>query len=374
MPRPELALIAILAAAAVSPAAFAGVAGGFTNLEHVARVPFSGGTDLTFHGDYAFVAAPDTRIIDISDPENPVLVASVACSGKDIGVLATGGRVVLTVSSQSGDGCPGASSRGGIRLVDVTDPANPIVGPQVELAYGSHTNSPVGNTGLVYNSAYNLFNPLAHHRAEIVDVTDFTNPRVVREFAFPATSTSGGCHDILVELDRARAYCAALTETQVWDVSDPLDPVITATILNPAITIHHSAATIKGGDVLVIGDEWAGAIPPGGCAHRGLAPQGALWFYDVTLPQPVPLGYWAPPATTVGLCTAHNFNAVDGTDYLVGSAYQGGTFLVDATNPTLPATVDLEALPSATTWSAYAYRGYAFTGDLSRGLDAFRIE
>jgi hypothetical protein len=349
------------------------------HLTPVAHIQFGNGDDLALRTHYAYVAglSGGARIIDIANPEAPVLVSTVPCIGRDIGVLGYGGRTIMVISSQEPDGCPGASGAGGLRVVDVTNPAAPVVGRQVALVHGSHTDAPVGDTGYVYIGAYNLFNPLEYHRLEVVDVRDFNNPVLAQTWSFPATVVSGGCHDILPDLARNRAYCAGIQASMIWDITDPLNPLILSQIVNPAISIHHSAAIARDGNLLILGDEFVGAIPPGGCVTNGLAPIGSMWFYDIGIPAaPVPLGFFAPPAAAnrLALCTVHNFNVVEGTNVVVGAAYQSGSFMVDISNPTLPVLLDHDQLPNADTWSTFAYGDYAYAGDLGRGFDVFRLD
>lgn len=347
-------------------------------LEPAGHVEFGAGNDIAFHGDFAFVATHNNglRVVDVSDVTNPLEVAAVDCSGKDVGVLVTQGRVVLTISSQSDDGCPDASSDGGIRLVDVTNASAPVVLSQVALKYGSHTNTPYGNTGLVYNSAYNLAadptaSPMDHHRSEILDVSDPDAPKVAGEFLFPDTSTSMGCHDILAEPHLNRAICAGISETMIWDTTDPLAPKVVGTIVNPKISIHHSAATARDGTLLALGDEYAGVLAPA-CHPVGQAPTGAIWFYDISdVANPKELGFVPPPAGDAGTaCTAHNFNVVEGRDLLVAGFYSEGTLLIDFSDPSAPKVLDQEK-PGGSSWASYYYRGAVFSGDGVRGLDVY---
>jgi hypothetical protein len=207
-----------------------------------------------------------------------------------------------------------------------------------------------------------------------VNVSDPDHPKLVGEFAFPATSSSPGCHDILMEPQYHRAVCAAITETMIWDMKDPMKPVILSTIRNPALNIHHSAASARNGTLLILGDEYAGAIAPA-CHPASMAPTGAIWFYDVKDPtNPQMLGYLPPPAGGPGeLCTAHNFNVID-DNHMVSAFYQGGTRLIDFTDPANPKGLDQQAPADGTAWAAYYYRGAVFTGDTQRGLDVYVLK
>lgn len=355
--------------------------GTITGLAAAANLEVGSGNDLAFWGDLVFVQTHNNgmHVVNVSDPTAPVELSMVPCNGKDVGVVDLDGRIIVTISSQSDDQCPDAAAGGGIRLVDVTDPATPVVLGQVPLKYGSHTHTPYGNTGLLYNSAYNLGNPTAspmdHHRSEIVNISDPENPVVDAEFLFPATSTSIGCHDILAEPALDRAICAGITETMIWDMTDPHAPKIVATIVNPLINIHHSAATARNSTLLVLGDEFGGAAAPA-CQPVGKAPTGAIWFYDITdASSPELLGFVPPPMGPQGtMCTAHNFNVIDGTDMLVAGFYSQGTALIDFSDPTAPVIVDQERPDGTSSWASYHYRGVIFSGDGGRGLDVYLLE
>lgn len=345
-----------------------------TGLEPASSVEFGAGNDIAFHGDFAFVATHNNgmHVVDVGDPMNATEVALVDCSGKDIGVVDLGGQVIVTISSQGDDGCSDASPTGGVRLVDVTDPMAPVVLGQVPLRFGSHTHTPYGDTGLIYNSAYNLQNPRDHHRSEIVDVRDPANPVVAGEFLFPDTSASHGCHDILAEPQYNRSVCAGITETMIWDTTEPLAPKVVSTIRNPLLNIHHSAATARDGTLLAVGDEFAGVLAPA-CHPVSTVPTGAIWFYDISDPAtPEMLGYVAPPAGPAGtVCTAHNFNVIEGHDMLVAGFYGAGTLLVDFSDPTAPFIVQQQQPEGTSSWATYYYRGAVFSGDGGRGLDVY---
>lgn len=351
-----------------------------TGLEPVANVEFGGGNDLAFHENLVFVATHNNgmHVIDITDATAPQEIAVVECNGKDIDVREIGARLIVTISSQSDDQCPDAAAKGGIRLVDVTNASAPVVLGQVPLKYGSHTHTPYGNTGLIYNSAYNLASdplasPLDHHRSEIVNISDPADPKVDGEFLFPATSTSIGCHDILAEPELNRAICGAISETMIWDTTDPWNPKVVSTITNPGISIHHSAATTRGGDLLAIGDEYAGVLAPA-CNPSGQGPTGAIWFYDISDPaSPRELGFVPPPAGEPGtVCTAHNFNWID-DNFLVSGFYSAGTLLIDATDPANPRVASQQKQSPTSSWASYYYRGAVFSGDGARGLDIYKL-
>jgi hypothetical protein len=97
----------------------------------------------------------------------------------------------------------------------------------------------------------------SHRKISVVEVP-LQRPTEARVISTPDVSPAMGCHDITVFLPRQLA-AACITESQIWDVSEPEDPVIVSRIHNPAMQIHHSSALSWDGDVLVLGDEMGGA-------------------------------------------------------------------------------------------------------------------
>jgi len=283
--------------------------------------------------------------------------------------------------------------------VSIADRANPTQIAFVDTDCGSHTHTLVPDEKnkrlLIYVLSYPLggqgveCNAETHRKISVIEVP-LSNPTAARVVSTPDVSPAVGCHDVTVftELDLAAAAC--ITETQMWDISDPVNPKVLSHIANPAINIHHSTTFDWDGTTLVIGDELGGALATPGCVDGNEhLPLGALWFYDVSDPS-VPVvrsSYSIPQQELTAFCTAHNFNTVptrSGRDVLVSAWYNGGTTVLDFTDPAnvqqLGFYVAKEPKISAS-WSSYWYRGYIYTNNFdedvnslsprSRGLDVF---
>lgn len=348
--------------------------GASVGLELVASIPFpmpALANDLAIRDGFVYMSTMGSGsvVIDVRDPEAPQVVGAVECGGIDVGVFdAADGRRIMTLSSTGDDGCPGASPAGGVRLVDVTRPDAPVALGQVALPSGSHTHTALGDTGVVYNSQPGQ--RLAPAQMEILDLSDPDRPRVASSWPFPAGSRSPGCHDVLHEPALHRAICAAVSEVIVLDVRDPLRPRDVATFWNPLVQTHHSVATTRGGDLLVLTDEAGTSWLP---QCTGKAPLGALWAYDLSDPEtPRLLGSFTPPAEA-SRCTAHNGGFLPGTDLLVVAFFGGGTLLVDFSRPEEPVLRSQVRPPGADAWSSYPHGGHVFVGDRGRGFDVLRI-
>ena len=126
-------------------------------------------SDLAFKGTLAFAGHyGGFRVIDLADPGEPVEVADVHCNGPQGDVTVHGDLLFLSVDTpQSTEGCEGsrnvtASTAGafeGVRIFDISDPADPEFIKGVRTDCGSHTNTLVpgeGGTAYVYVASYPL--------------------------------------------------------------------------------------------------------------------------------------------------------------------------------------------------------------------------
>jgi hypothetical protein len=179
-----------------------------------------------------------------------------------------------------------------------------------------------------------------------------------------------------------RAYCAGSDVTHILDVTDPVNPKVISSITNPLIYFHHGALPSSDGDTLVIADE---AYALHVCDPLGANPTGAFWFYDISDEANPVLEGWISQTGFLALgslvlntrgdwCTAHNFNMVPGKDWMVSSAYTGGTSIIDFSDPAAAKVIGWIQPENADTWSAYFYRGYIYTGDMERGFDVIEMD
>lgn len=284
----------------------------------------------------------------------------------------------------------------------------------------------------------------------IVVANDGYNPEAL------ATFGDHGCHDTTIRTSPTqpdRLYCAAIGETQIWDIEDPADPQLVTRVRNPAVSaqgmtptnleaspvrpdlgpgVHHWATSAYGGDLLIVGDEHAGALAPGCAAHAeaqgrsASTTAGALWFYDVTDEQnPRLLGWFSPDpaygdevqntdprdvdppdARTVvengtgggpsglvqagagfafdGLdealrtsspyrCTSHFGDVLEDRGQLVIGWYTAGVLLVDFSDPRNPTLVDRYD-QGTNAWDARVNDdGQVFVGDLDSGATVLEL-
>ena len=394
------------------------------------------GTDLAFWGKTMLAGNLDQgtgpnasppggfRLMDISNPMNLQEIGDFECWGDQSDISIWQDVVVVSVDKPTTTDCAAASSAGnfeGLRIVSIADPANPVQLGTVQTDCGSHTNTiypdPANNRLIVYVLSYPLagrYNPAgalptcnaaSHRKFSVVEVplSDPANSRLLHTVP---VETNIGCHDVTLFLERKLAAAACLTESQLWDVSDPANPEVTTRIPNPPqLNLSHSTNFSNDGRTLVIGDELGGAAASPGCLTGDERDQlGGLFFFDVTgeegAASPELVGTFKLPQTRTNLfCTAHLFNTVPlrgDADILVSSWYTGATSVIDYTKVRegvapeqiahyIPQnTVTPDDQPSeAAAWASYWYNGYVYSNNFdedvnsaipqSRGLDVFEV-
>lgn len=363
------------------------------------------GTDLAFWGDLAVAGTYDFpggfRLVSIADPTSPQVVGRFPCKGPQSDVSIWRNLVFVSVDSpMNKPECDGAATLGqtnpqvlngqayeGIRIVSISDRSNPQQIAFVDTECGSHTHTLVPdearNRVLIYVLSYPLggqsvdCNGLTHRKISVVEVP-LGNPAAAHVVSTPDVSPAIGCHDVTVFMPGKLAGAACISESQLWDISDPVNPRVVSHIANPAINIHHSTTFSNDGNTLAIGDELGGAAASPGCADGDEhVPLGAIWFYDVSNPAlPVPKGTFSIPQreTTIG-CTAHNFNTVPlktDRDVLVSGWYNGGVTAVDFTDPSDAEQLGFYTAKEpviANVWSGYWYRGFIYGNNFDEAID-----
>ena len=353
-------------------------------------------SDLAFKGTLAFAGHyGGFRVIDLAEPGSPVELADVHCNGPQGDVTIHGDLLFLSVDTpQSTEACEGsrnvtASTPGafeGIRVFDISDPADPTFVKAVRTDCGSHTNTLVpgeGDTAYVYVASYPLsasnigpdcqapFERISVIQVDGDDAAAGAGARVVAEPTIKGVDYFGAaygvtpfyaCHDITVLAPKKLAAAACLSQGQLWDISNPLQPVVTADIDTTGVDIWHSAAFTPDGKYVTFGDEYFGPAKE---------PFGALWTYAVADPSTAVSHYRIPRSEPN---TYHNFNYVPLADryVLVSSAYGSGTSVVDLTDPAAPKEIAFYDMRS-NQWSTYFYNGLIVANDISRGVDTLRL-
>lgn len=332
------------------------------------RLPYRGGdvyvgTDTDFEGRFAYGGhygdKGGVHIFDISGRKAKE-ISFIHCPGEqnDVAVVRPGIIALGFHSSRC------ARVRSGIQLIDVRDPKRPKFLGGVEVANGgTHTLTVYPGKPIIYSS-----NSGTASDETIIDASDPMRPKVVTVFD---SGPNIGCHDLSFWFKGKEklAFCAGSSGgSQIWDVSDPFEPQIISTIVNPLIFFHHSIAATPDGNFLAIGDESFLT-----CTGT-LAPSGAIWFYDISdRTAPRLMGYFTLNRASSRFCTAHNFEFIPGTRLLVSSWYGGGMNVIDASDPANPVEVAHFQSDDAAYWSAFWHQGRVYASGVP-GLDIFEID
>jgi hypothetical protein len=184
------------------------------------------------------------------------------------------------------------------------------------------------------------------------------------------------------------AVTAAVSHFDIFDTTDPENPVLKFTDQCPGCSITHDAKFTPDDAGLVIGDEGGG-----GMAYP--CPGGALYFYELQQGiVPVLTGIYEPNEVAVardgqtapGPCTSHVFDFDSDGSHIAISWYTAGTRYLDITNSTgvtvgqnAPAGGVVEAgwfIPDgADSWSSKIHKGpYVYSNDINRGFDIYKVE
>lgn len=367
MIKRSLAAMVVLVLTPIDPVGAQAPVNKTDNVREVAHFPYSGGSDLDFSGKYVYAGVMGDQggvgVYDVSKPK-PRKVTHIPCPGtqNDVAVVRPG---LLALGYHNGQ-C-GAMPGAGVRLIDVKNPKRPRYLSDVQLPGGTHTLTVYPGEAIIYASPGGLANGGGTEQ-----ILDASNPKKL-EVAATFRPGQAGCHDVTFHFNEERklAFCAGLTETQIWNVEDPLAPVTIARIASPAF-FPHQAVSSPDGDVLLITDE---AFVAHDCVG---GPTGSVWIYDISIPEaPLLVGHWGPrrgsQPVSLSWCTAHNLNFVPGTRVAVLSWYSGGTSVVDFDNPSLPEEIAYYQPADASTWSSYWYRGRIYANDTARGLDVLEV-
>jgi hypothetical protein len=358
------------------------------------------------------------QIIDVNDPEHPVIVNSYDCgiAQGDVQVFHRPDYPGRTFVAYAADDAYSfqvdakcateAAERGfdietsggsGTFIIDVTDPLKAHTVSFVGFEKGSH-NQTVHPSGMyLYNSNSDLATDTSPG-IEIADIHDLAHPKQIAVVPIPIMPGLGSdSHDISFSPDGTRAYSAAVSQGVILDTTDPANPKRISSIFDPAVNVWHQAETVEadvpglGTRTLLIGsDEFAGATPTGQC------PNGGLHIYDVTgqlEAAPVKLGYWnfdeVRATEDGGNCTAHVFQLFRDQNIMVIANYNGGVHVLDISGlaglgagATSTGIKELgrARFTDAETWAAKSPRfdrkgvSYIFGNDEVRGLDVYRFD
>lgn len=325
--------------------------------------------DISIYGDLVFVS------VDTPQVKMDGTASSGECDSKD----GTAGDLLLDRTWE------------GVRIFDIARPRQPKLVAALEVDCGSHTHTllPDGDKLYLYIHSYPLVSGvgpacnLANHRKNFIAQVNLDAPAKTKVVGSLDVSPSPGCHDVTFYPKIGLAAAACLTESQVWDIKNPVKPEIVSRIRSPFI-LHHSAGFSWDGKTMLIGDEHAGAAAGTGCAPGDPeSPVGAMWFYDISDPAaPREVGHFGPPRMAIPdspnevirhSCTNHNFAVLpmkNPKKQIVSTSwYAAGISVIDFSDPANPEEMAYYVPDyggeKPDTWAAYWYNGRIYTNDVN---------
>jgi hypothetical protein len=300
----------------------------------------------------------------------------------------------------------------GVHVIDISDPQNPDVVAFVDMPCGSHTETVVPDLEndrlLVYSNSSSgaTFGgdpgTTLHSCAgyDIVEVP-LDDPSAASYLRFEAAGDPAGdpeeehhpCHDTSVILGSTNLVACA------GSASDTAGPGVNVFTIDPAlggskedpkwlyhkvtggISLGHSAAFTWDGEVLVVGHEPGGG---GGanCEATDNPLERTFFFLDADTGDSLGQFTIPRPQTNVENCTTHNYNIVPTKRgyVMVSGNYQSGISVIDFSDPANAKEIAYAdpaplvdpnppvGLELGGDWSTYWYNGRIYESDITRGL------
>jgi hypothetical protein len=303
-----LLLLSVLAGQLSATASDLPPSRGSSNLQLVAHIPGTGGTDLEFFTreltewrdasgtihtvpaggatvtrHFAMVgnrAAPTAtgagpmsggaKIVDITDPEAPFIAGAVQDCWADQGDIQIAKGGMLAGIAKQGGTCrfpDGTNVPNGSVMVDISDVYNPTIVGVAPDSRGAHNNTFHPSGEYVYISSSGD----TPNHVPVYDISDPSSPRHVKNLVFPSGDSP---HDIRFSEDGTRAYAAGIDQFRIINTTDPENPTVVSTFTVPGSTIGHDALVTPDKAFLILGDELNGG-------STAPCPGGALYLYDI---------------------------------------------------------------------------------------------
>lgn len=386
-----LALSASVVDAAPSGAPLKGEGEG---LKIVANVDTGSGTDMEFATikgrEYAFVASRSVgndgkgglNVIDVTKPESPKLVVKLPCNLNqgDIQLSHDLKTVIMAADAAGGPDACLMVGKSGFMTIDISNPKKPKPVGVAEIARGAHNTAAHPTKPFVYNSNSDQ---AGGPEIQVWSIANPAKPKLVNT----VNSLPHAPHDISFNEKGTLAVTAARTHVDIFDTSDPANPVLTSTTVCPGCYLAHDAKFTPDGKWIIVGDEAAG-----GAAYP--CPGGALYFYELQQGSiPLLRGVYEPNEVVLAsddqggpaACTSHVFDISPDSKKLAISWYSAGTRYLDISSMTGATFGEYNTggvaelgwfIPEGgDSWSSKFHKGpYIYSNDIARGFDVLKIE
>jgi hypothetical protein len=390
-------------------------------------------SDIAFWGSLAFNGNYDGfRIVDISDPSDPVEISHPRCNGDQGDVVVWENILIRSWNTPAPagrmcDGEPVPVGFEGLHIWDISNLDNPELVGEVELSQrpladraqqnggigcGSHTATVVpdleNNRLVLYNQTSIGTGPCTMWPVLGIVEIPLDDPASARWLRDEPLEEADLTHDSGVILGDVNLLAVAGHEhTNVFSIGAPRggsyeDPQFLYTIQEAGVCnvagdpacngSWHSAAFTWDGEVVILGWEPGGGTQAE-CQASDPDVKKSMFFYDSDTG--AKLGQWTLPRAQGAdeNCTIHNYNIVplrSGKYVAVSGNYQAGTWVTDFTDPANPVTVawsdpvSLGPGPFCTdtsppgcqlggAWSSYWYNNFIYESEITKGLNVFRL-
>jgi hypothetical protein len=243
---------------------------------------------VTVSGTLAYVGMGSRMVIlDVSEPATPTIVGQTPpLPGTVKGIaVAPGGDIVYI-----------AADRGGLRVIDVRDPANPS-------EIGSIDDTLIYNIAVASDGA-TIYVAGFYENLQVIDVSDPTNPTQVASL-----DTHIG-YDLVLASGEDLLYTVGYNGFQIIDVSTPTNPTQLGPFLHAG---HKGVAVAPGGETVYVADGYG------------------LGVIDVRDPiSPTVIGYLETPGS------ANDVVVASVGDIVYVADEEGGLRVIDVSTPDHP--------------------------------------
>ena len=366
------------------------------NVTALTTLPEPQAISANFKGNLMYLShLRGLSIYDISKPESPQRLSTLALPHFENEDVDTNGEILL-ISNDPSEGV------GVLYVIDVRDPKAPEVIGELQTGtiaplgplYGTgHTASCIQNCRYAYLAGND-------NGIHIVDLTDPANPVMAGEFA-AEEATGLASHDVQVD-SQGLAWIAGYNGTAAYDTTNPLVPQLVYRTDESAVSkygveptdgkslndfIHHNSMRMNNASL---------AQPPAGSNPAGESDVVLVTEEDYNRPTCEGAGQFETwriggdnmlrnldsfvievDPSRAGLCSAHYFDERGG---LVAQGwYEGGTRFLDVTNPADIKQVGYWIPQKNVTWGAY-YAPTDPTGEIvyaldnARGVDVIKVD
>jgi hypothetical protein len=298
-----------------------------------------------------------TNVVIYDDPSSPRLYAIIGDNYEKVTIVDVTDPADMRISAQIG-GVPGFDVRtwdhylytcdgnqNGLdsRIIDIADPAAPVVLPN---GFPSSHTIQISSAGVMYAAFPGL---------RIFDLADPVAPALLYQ-------TGGEGHDSTPRGNRLYDFHGR-NGTVIWDVSNPAAPETLGVVNDAQIRFHHSGDVSEDGRYLYICDELI------------TNPGADISIWDIAEPSfPVRAGQIADADATV-----HNIYVVGNLAYV--AYYSAGLKVFDLTDPTRPVLAGQydtsrrtgEGFLGAIGCDARSPDGHIYVCDIENGLFAFTV-